>query len=90
MRTDRQGDPVPEGELDEDEGCFHLEGVWKAVQDTPASIRVERQDLEGYDPNHSLWIPQSQVHEDSEVYAKGTEGSLIVTAWLAREREWCD
>lgn len=86
----RPKDPTPEGELDEDRRCFTLEGEWRCVQETPQSIRAERQDSEGYDPCQSLWIPQSQIHEDSEVYEKGTEGSLIVTAWLAREREWCD
>jgi hypothetical protein len=34
------------------------------------------------------WVPQSQVHEDSEVFEDGNEGTLIVTAWLAKTKGW--
>jgi len=34
--------------------------------------------------NH--WIPKSQVDEDSEVYKKGTDGTLIISEWIATER----
>lgn len=29
------------------------------------------------------WVPQSQVTEDSEVYAVGHKGSLTITGWFA-------
>jgi len=29
------------------------------------------------------WVPQSQIHEDSEVYEAGNEGTLVVTHWWA-------
>jgi len=29
------------------------------------------------------WVPKSQIHEDSEVYADGTNGTLIVSDWWA-------
>lgn len=29
------------------------------------------------------WVPKSQVSEDSEVFADGHEGTLIVTNWWA-------
>lgn len=32
------------------------------------------------------WIPQSQIHEDSEVWKKGDEGTLIIPVWLAKDR----
>jgi len=32
-----------------------------------------------------VWIPQSQVHDDSEVYAKGHKGKLVVTQWFAEQ-----
>ena len=32
-----------------------------------------------------VWIPQSQVHDDSEVYANGHRGKLTVTAWFAEQ-----
>jgi hypothetical protein len=35
--------------------------------------------------DEQAWIPKSQVHEDSEVYAKDTNGKLIVTLWWAEK-----
>lgn len=32
-----------------------------------------------------LWVPQSQVHDDSEVYQLGDDGKLVVKAWFARK-----
>lgn len=34
------------------------------------------------------WIPKNQITEESEVYEMGTEGSLIITEWLARKQGW--
>jgi hypothetical protein len=33
------------------------------------------------------WIPTSQVHEDSEVYKPGTEGTLVIPRWVAEMKE---
>ncbi len=33
-----------------------------------------------------VWVPQSQIDEDSEVYTKGDRGTLIVTEWWAAQR----
>lgn len=32
------------------------------------------------------WIPKSQIHEDSEVYDEGHEGTLIITHWIAEQK----
>lgn len=32
------------------------------------------------------WIPQSQVNDDSEVWSKGDEGTLIITRWIAEKK----
>lgn len=32
------------------------------------------------------WIPKSQIDEDSEVYASGTEGTLVITDWIAQQK----
>lgn len=29
------------------------------------------------------WIPKSQIHDNSEVYKAGTEGTLVITEWIA-------
>lgn len=34
------------------------------------------------------WIPQSQVDDDSEVFALGHEGALVVSDWFAGKRGW--
>ena len=33
-----------------------------------------------------IWIPQSQVSEDSEVYSVGDCGTLIISKWLAKKK----
>lgn len=32
------------------------------------------------------WIPQSQVHAESEVYGAGHEGRLVITRWIADQK----
>lgn len=32
------------------------------------------------------WIPQSQVHDDSEIWKPGDEGKLVITEWIALEK----
>lgn len=32
-----------------------------------------------------LWIPKSQITEESEVQGEGEEGMLVVTQWLAEK-----
>lgn len=35
-------------------------------------------------PDHDeMWIPKSQVHDDSEVYQENDNGTLIVSRWFA-------
>jgi len=61
----------------------HNLGAAVCTCDSGKAIKVLVEDL-GYE----VWIPQSQVHEDSEVYALGDEGDIIVSEWFARERGW--
>jgi hypothetical protein len=35
-----------------------------------------------------VWVPKSQIDEDSEVYKEGTDGRLIVTQWIAEQKGW--
>lgn len=35
------------------------------------------------------WIPDSAIHEDSEVYKPGTEGELVIPQRLAEEKGIC-
>ena len=50
------------------------------VAESDRSILVEIGD-------EQVWLPKSQVDEDSEVFKKDDEGRLVVTKWIAQERE---
>lgn len=32
-----------------------------------------------------VWIPQSVIHDDSEVYKQGDEGDLVIYRWFAEK-----
>lgn len=37
----------------------------------------------------AVWFPDSQIHDDSELYMKskvGDMGTLVVTAWIAEQK----
>lgn len=43
------------------------------------------------DLDDEVWIPHSQIHDDSEVYGMGEderEGTLVVKKWFAEQRGW--
>ncbi len=53
-------------------------GKGKATQRSRSGLALLIQ-LEG----ESRWIPTSQLHDDSEVYALGHEGDVVVNQWWA-------
>jgi hypothetical protein len=71
----------------EDGGVFKITGARRIGQTTKA-IRIE---ADVFDEG-SGWIPVSQVHDDSEVFANddGSKGTLVVTAWFAKQRGWLE
>jgi hypothetical protein len=38
------------------------------------------------DRDEPVWIPQSHIDDDSEVWRKGDEGTLIITEWIATKK----
>lgn len=50
----------------------------KIVRATEKAILYE------YD-GESIWVPQSVVHDDSEIWKKDEEGVLKVKSWWARK-----
>lgn len=32
-----------------------------------------------------VWVPKSQIHDDSEVYKQGHEGKLVLSQWFAEQ-----
>jgi hypothetical protein len=57
------------------EGKFEIEGAI-CVGATAKAIRVRIDERE-------LWVPQSVVDDDSEVWKDGDTGMLIVKEWFA-------
>lgn len=53
------------------------------VRETEKALLVNFPLAEGI---HETWIAKSQIHDDSEVYEKGTEGKLVISEWLAKEK----
>ena len=37
--------------------------------------------------DQQVWIPQSQIDDDSEVWKEGDTGTLIVSDWIAKEKK---
>ena len=55
----------------------------EARKETPKALLVEAPCW-----GEAQWIPQSQIHPDSEVFELGGKGTLVVTMWLAKQKGW--
>ena len=62
-----------------DVDLYELKGA-KCIAETEKAILIEH-------TGGRAWTPQSVVHADSEVYAKGHEGKLVVHGWWARKAQ---
>lgn len=60
----------------------------KAIRSTKRALLVDSDFFESNEDKREIWIPQSQIHEDSEVYKNGDEGKLVVVEWFAEKRGW--
>lgn len=60
------------------DGKVEFEGI-KCTGETEKAILVK---IEG--TRH--WIPKNQVDDDSDVYKTGTDGTLIISEWIAKEK----
>lgn len=54
------------------------------IRTTPAACLVKIGS--GPQAGKQMWIPQSQIHADSEVYNEESTGTLIVEEWIAIKR----
>ena len=50
------------------------------IKETSKAILVESENLD-----EETWIPQSQVHDDSEIWKEGQKGDLIISEWMAKK-----
>jgi len=61
------------------ENVVRIEGV-ECLRETDKAILV---DIEG----DEHWIPISQVDDDSEVYSRGDIGDLVISEWIAKQKD---
>lgn len=40
--------------------------------------------------DEAVWVPNSQVNHDSEVYRVGDSGDLVVSSWFADKKGWSE
>jgi hypothetical protein len=56
--------------------------------DATAKRATEKALLVELETGDEVWVPQSVIHDDSEVYRAGDAGELVVLAWFARKQGW--
>ena len=66
----------------EDVGTYLLVDI-QVITQTGKAVLVRSMEF-----NDEFWIPQSQIHEDSDVWKTGQEGDMLVTEWLAIQKGW--
>ena len=54
-------------------------GAGRAIKETEKAVLIETKE------HAELWVPKSQIHDDSEVFEEGTSGRVVVRAWWARK-----
>lgn len=54
------------------------------VAETLKAIQVEMGD--GRKEKELVWIPKSQIDDDSEVWKKDQDGKLVVSEWIAEQK----
>jgi hypothetical protein len=62
-----------------------INGV-RCLRDSEKAIYVVIPAIPGRRADWRGWIPQSQVHDDSEVWREGDHGQLVVTRWIAEQK----
>jgi hypothetical protein len=65
---------------DYDDKNVILKGV-KVLKETEKALLVESKET-----GEEHWMPKSQIHDDSDVFQDEDEGDMIVSKWLANEK----
>lgn len=53
------------------------------LKESDKALLVQIIDLE-----EEIWVPKSQIHDDSEVFKSDQSGKLVVTTWFANKQGW--
>lgn len=76
----RDEDRAPRRSLPSDEGSEPVRfDNTRAIKATKMALLCS---IDGDD----VWIPISQITDDSEVFREGDEGTLVITWWLAYQK----
>ena len=62
-----------------DEKHVKIGGV-SVVKETEKAFLVEAY-------GEQIWLPKSQMHQDSDDLAEGEIGTIIISKWIARQKE---
>ena len=62
----------------ESDETVSFEDVDECQRETDKAILVN---VDGQD----RWVPKSVIHANSEVYEKGTSGTLVIAEWFAKK-----
>lgn len=54
----------------------------EAIRATEKAVLVRRANGE------EVWVPQSQICDDSEIFRRGDTGTLVVKRWYAEKEGW--
>ena len=54
-----------------------------AVKESDKAVLVQIIEME-----KEVWVPKSQIHDDSEVWKADQSGDLVVTNWYAEKQGW--
>lgn len=72
-----------------------LVGTGSGIKETDKAllIRVDEpsDDAQEYvERGEETWLPKSQIHDDSEVYGEGHSGTIVISKFFARQKEWLE
>lgn len=56
------------------------EGMNLTPSDRRSEIGIHKSQTE-------IWIPKSQIHDDSEVFEANTEGRLVLSEWICNQKD---
>lgn len=55
------------------------------IEECEATAETDKALLVSIDGDEPIWVPKSVIDDESEVYSKGHEGTLVVAEWFARK-----
>lgn len=64
--------------------CFDIDAA-RILRDSDSGMAVLVEAPELSDP---VWIPKSLIHDDSEVFEVGHEGTILIASWFAEKKGW--